>query len=372
MTERERHIGVFLCGDVMTGRGIDQILPHPGSPTLYERYVRDARHYVALAERASGAIPHPVPFDYIWGDALDAWQRLEPDARIINLETSVTSNEEPWPDKEVHYRMHPRNIGCLAAAGIDCCCLANNHVLDWGLPGLEETLDTLDAAGLRHCGAGRHAAEALAPTVLDIPGKGRLLVFAFGSTTSGIPIEWAATEKGPGVNLLADLSGATARNIGAQLRHYKRPGDLVIASIHWGSNWGYAIPQEQVHFAHCLADEGVDIVHGHSSHHARPIEIYRGRPILYGCGDFLNDYEGIGGFDDFRGDLTLMYFATLAPANGRLVELRLVPMHIRRCRLHRAAAGDAQWLCHTLNESSAPFGTEAFVDQDSCITVRLQ
>jgi poly-gamma-glutamate synthesis protein (capsule biosynthesis protein) len=179
-------IAIFLCGDVMTGRGIDQLLTHPGSPTLYEPWVRDARHYVELAEQAHGPIPRPVGFDYVWGEALGEWQRADPDARIINLETSVTGSEEPWPGKEVHYRMHPQNIGCIVAAGIDCCCLANNHVLDWGYPGLEETLRTLDSAGIRHAGAGHHAAEAHSPAVLEIPSKGRVLVFAFGSPTSGI------------------------------------------------------------------------------------------------------------------------------------------------------------------------------------------
>jgi hypothetical protein len=59
---------VFLCGDVMTGRGIDQALPHPVDPVLYEPYVRDAREYVDLAEKAHGAFQRPVTFDYIWGE----------------------------------------------------------------------------------------------------------------------------------------------------------------------------------------------------------------------------------------------------------------------------------------------------------------
>ena len=81
-------------------------------------------------------------------DALAELDRAGVDLRIINLETSVTSSEDYWRDKEIHYRMHPRNINCITAAGIDCCCLANNHVLDWGYDGLAETLRTLDAAGI--------------------------------------------------------------------------------------------------------------------------------------------------------------------------------------------------------------------------------
>lgn len=63
-------IHLFLCGDVMTGRGIDQALPHPGNPRLYESYVKNAKDYLDLAEQENGNIPTPVSFDYIWKDAL--------------------------------------------------------------------------------------------------------------------------------------------------------------------------------------------------------------------------------------------------------------------------------------------------------------
>src|SRR5437660_12011134 len=92
-------IFLFLCGDVMTGRGIDQVLPHPGNPVLYESYVRDARQYVELAERIHGVIPRPVEFAYLWGDALAELQRAGTEVRIINLETSITHSGEPWPHK---------------------------------------------------------------------------------------------------------------------------------------------------------------------------------------------------------------------------------------------------------------------------------
>src|SRR5438309_2781599 len=190
---------LFLCGDVMTGRGIDQALPHPVNPVLHEPYVRDARDYIALAENTHGPIPRPLPFDYIWGDALQKLDRAEVDFRIVNLETAITSAETAWPDKGIHYRMHPQNIGCLSAGRIDACALANNHVLDWGYDGLSETLQTLYAADIAHSGAGSDAKEAAAPAVLNVPGKGRMLLFSFGSTTSGIPREWSATASRPGV-----------------------------------------------------------------------------------------------------------------------------------------------------------------------------
>jgi poly-gamma-glutamate synthesis protein (capsule biosynthesis protein) len=363
-------ISIFLCGDVMTGRGIDQVLPYPVRPVLYEPYVQDAREYVQLAEDAHGPIARPVDFAYIWGDALEELERVGTDARIVNLETSVTSNEEPWLYKEINYRMNPKNVASITAARIDCCCVANNHLLDWGYPGLIETLETLDAARVSHAGAGLNAAKAAAPAVLNVADKGRVLVFAFGSVTSGIPWEWCATEHRPGVNLLMNLSEDTARRIAAEIRSHKQPGDVAVASIHWGGNWGYEISTDQIDFAHRLIEGGVDLIHGHSSHHVKAAEVYRGRLILYGCGDFITDYEGISGYEEFRGDLALMYLVRVDANTGQLVEVRLVPMQSRQFRLNRASRTDAQWLWNLLNKLGKPFATEAQLEADAGIVLR--
>src|SRR5438093_2221331 len=181
---------LLLCGDVMTGRGIDQTLPHPVNPVLYEPYVQDAREYIALAEKTHGPILRPLSVDYIWGDALAELDRAKVDLRIANLETAITSAETPWPHKGINYRMHPQNVGCLSAGRISACALGNNHMLDWGYGGLSETLRTLDAAGIAHSGAGNDADEAMQPAVLDRAENGRVLFFSFGSTTSGIPHDW--------------------------------------------------------------------------------------------------------------------------------------------------------------------------------------
>ncbi len=347
-------VTLFLCGDVMTGRGVDQVLPHPGDPRIHEPYVGSALRYVELAEAANGPIPRPVDFAYVWGDALAELERVRPDARIVNLETSITRSDA-WERKGINYRMHPANVPVLTAAGIDCCALANNHVLDWGAGGLVETLETLRAAGLRTAGAGRDAAEAEAPAILERAAGGRVLVFSFGLATSGIPTHWAAAKGRPGVHLLKP--GDVGR-VAARVRRAKRPGDVVIASVHWGANWGYAIPREQRDLAHRLVDDaGVDVVHGHSSHHAKGIEVHADRPIFYGCGDFLTDYEGIAGREEFRDDLVLMYFVTLESASGRLVQVETTPLQIRRFRLHRAPPHDVHWLHETLGAECEKLGT---------------
>jgi poly-gamma-glutamate synthesis protein (capsule biosynthesis protein) len=332
--------------------------------------VRDARDYVALAEAANGPIPRSMSFSYIWGIALKVLDDLKPDARIINLETSVTRSSDYWPDKGIHYRMHPGNVGCLTAAGLDCCLLANNHVLDFGYAGLRETLEALRNAGVAFAGAGRDSAEAAAPAIVDLGGKGRVLVFAFGCETSGIPFAWSASEDQPGINLLSELSAKTAGEAAARIAEHRRPGDVVVASIHWGGNWGYAVPRSQRTFAHALIDSGcVDCVHGHSSHHAKGIEIYRDRPIIYGCGDFINDYEGISGHEHYRGDLSLMYFVTVDSAEQKLASLQIVPAQRRRFSLVETSFADAQWLANVLDREGQGLGTRVCLNADRSLSV---
>ena len=343
---------LLLTGDVMLGRGIDQLLPNPGDPRLIERYVDDARYYVRAAGSQNGRIRPPLPVTWPWGDALAAIDAAEPDARVINLETAITHDGRFAPGKEVHYRMCPDNIAVLRVARPDVCVLANNHVLDFGPAGLTDTVDALTGAGIATAGAGQDATAASRPVVIPLGADHRLIVLAAADESSGVPPQWTATEHGPGVRLLPDLSAATAETITAEVAELKRPGDVVLFSVHWGSNWGYNVPRQQIRFAHHLADGGVDIVHGHSSHNPRPLDVYHDRLILYGCGDLINDYEGITGYEEYRGDLRLLYFPSVDPDTGRLTGLRLVPLRSRRLRLIRTTTAESAWLADTLTRFS--------------------
>lgn len=353
---QRRRIRLFLCGDVMLGRGIDQVLPHPCNPALHEDYVESALDYVHIAERANGPIPRPVPLPYVWGVALEELAERQPDARIINLETSITRCED-YDRKGINYRMSPENAACLTAAGIDCCALSNNHVLDWGRDGLLETLATLTSLHIKSAGAGHDLQEAAAPAVLPLPDGSRIVVHSFALPTSGTPRRWAARADAAGVNFLNDLSETTTKDVIARIVGFRQPGDVTVVSMHWGPNWGYDVTHQQRGLAHALIDHaGVAIVHGHSSHHAKAVEVYGDRLILYGCGDFLNDYEGISGYEEFRGDLAIMYFIDLAP-DGTIVDLDMVPLQIKRFQLARASAADSAWLYQTLSRESEKLGT---------------
>lgn len=349
-------VTVFLCGDVMTGRGIDQILAQPSAPMLYEAAVRDARDYVALAERAHGPLPRPVDAGYVWGEALHELARQRPLLRIVNLETSVTTSAAAEP-KGINYRMHPANVDVLVAARIDCAVLANNHVLDWGVAGLGETVETLQAAGIRTTGAGRSRETAGAPAIFE-HGGGRILVFGVGGPDCGIPPHWDALDDTSGVFRIDDYSQSSLDRLSRAIAEAREDRDLVIVSIHWGDNWGWDIPDEHRRFAHALIDQvGIALVHGHSSHHPKGIEVHHERAILYGCGDFLNDYEGIRDRSEYRGDLTFMYFATLDRRTGALRQLRLVPLVIRGFRLRRPGPADRGWLFAVMRRECARLGT---------------
>jgi poly-gamma-glutamate capsule biosynthesis protein CapA/YwtB (metallophosphatase superfamily) len=365
-------VALFLAGDVMTGRGVDQILPHPAAAQIYESYAKSAEDYVRLAERANGPIQRPVSFDYIWGDALSELDRRKPDARIVNLETAVTDHTSPEP-KGINYKMSPANIAVLTAAGIDCCVLANNHVLDWMRTGLLDGLATLDKSRIAHTGAGRNAVAAATPAALQLPEKGRVLVFAYASPSSGVPLRWAAAPDTPGVNIIPRLTREAGDHIGEQIRAEASAGDIVMVSIHWGSNWGYEIAQEHIEFAHHLVEAcDVDIVHGHSSHHAKGIEVHCGKLILYGCGDFIDDYEGITGYEEFRDDLALMYFPTIRIEDGALVSLEMVPLQIRNMRLNRASRADTEWLARTLDREGKALNTRVRLGPDDVLRLGWQ
>lgn len=362
---------IFLCGDVMPGRGLDQILPFPSDPILHEDYIKDAKDYISLAEKINGPIPRSVDPAYIWGESLIEFEKIKPDAKIINLETSITTSEN-WQDKGINYRMHPKNISCLNAAAIDCCVLANNHVLDWGARGLKETLKTLSNAGIKTAGAGLSLQESRMPALLSTDKGCRIIVFSFGLRTSGIPEEWAANEQRPGIDYLENLSAHTVKKIKARIKKIKKHDDIVVASIHWGKNWGYDIPDDQRTFARKLiAEAGVDIVHGHSSHHMKAIEVYNEKLILYGCGDFITDYEGLRAYENYRGDLSLMYFADVEIATGKLRKLRIIPMKLKKFSLEKAGQQDTDWLLKCLNHEGLRFGTEFFKKNNSLMLKQL-
>lgn len=353
---------IFLCGDVMLGRGIDQIQMYSAPAKIHEDYLRDARSYVKLAEGINGTIPHFVSPDYVWGEALNLFAKRKPDLRIINLETAMTTNDDYYP-KGINYRMHPKNVAILEMAGIDICALANNHVLDWGIQGLHETLLTLENQNILYAGAGKSLEEAQAPAIVKT-NEGRILFFSVAHKYSGVPSDWNATSKKGGVFFLSHLNRETIEDLTALINRFKKTGDTIVLSIHWGSNWGYDVPVDHKNFAHALIDyAGVDIIYGHSSHHPRPIEIYKGRPILYGCGDFINDYEGINSHQEFKGNLVLATFLSCNLNPFKLNRVDLDCLKLKKFQLTKPSLSEVRWMFDTLYEMNSEFKTPIQINE---------
>lgn len=350
----------------MIGRGVDQIMRHPGDPTLHEEWARSALRYVELAEARSGPLPRDVDPAYVWGDAPAVLERTGADVRIVNLETAVTGRGEPWPGKGIHYRVQPDNSDCLVAGDIDVVSVANNHVLDWSEPGLVDTLDTLADLGVGNVGAGRDLAEAWRPALVAANGR-RVVVLGLGAPSSGIPADWAARPDRPGV-AMTDLSASSIDRVAETLHETGCPDDLVVVSIHWGSNWGYRVPSSHRRFARGLIDDaGVDVVHGHSSHHPLALEVYRDRLILYGCGDLITDYEGIGGHERYRPELGAWYVVDV-DSDGSMQGLTLVPTRLHRFQLTTPSRDGLEWMARSLQDQTTGVTVDVV---DDLLEVRL-
>ena len=367
---------LFLCGDLMPARGVDQVLPFPlKRAALREACCSEALDYVRLAQRKASSEGARVErerdetqkiktprrsFDDVAGALRDAIRTREPiDLRLANLESALTSSDAFWPGKEVCYRASPENgAGLLNFLGVDAVTLANNHAMDFGVAGLLDTLDALCAANVRVAGAGRDAKEAFAPVTARVSMRygeydETAIVFGLCLENSGVPRAWRAGEKKPGVALVAseadlgvaleaikEASSERKRNekkkriFSESTRETdtdtteRRPIPLLVVSIHAGSNWGYEIERVTKTVARACVDAGADLVQGHSSHHARGAELYKKKLILYGCGEMLNDYEGIGDHPSFPsrafcGDLRLAYFPEVSASTGAFERMEI-------------------------------------------------
>lgn len=317
-------IRIGFTGDVMLGRLVD--------------------------ERYRGRDHDP---DAVWNGMLDTLHEL--DGLVINLECCLSTRGEAWTEtyRPFHFRADPSwAVPALEAAGVDAAALANNHVLDFGVPALEDTLTALDDAGIRHAGAGMDRENAWTPTIVPIGG----LEVGLVSFTDNTP-EYAAGEQSPGTaHVTIDVDDAETRNRvmkAIDVLLDEQP-DLVVASLHGGPNMVEEPPADFQEFGRWLVDQGVDLIHGHSAHIFQGIEISDGAPIIYDAGDFVDDYA----VDPrLRNDRSFLFEAIVDPESGRITDLQLHPTEIRECAVHPADEEAARWARDRMRSLSAPFGT---------------
>lgn len=318
---------IGLAGDVMLGR-------------LVDRYV--------LADPTCGP-------GHVWGDTLPLWQQT--DLRMVNLECVIAAAGEPWMPKVFHFRARPRAVDVLQAAGIHLASLANNHVLDFGYDALEECLSLLGRSAIRSAGAGRTIDDAAAPALVTADG----FAVAVVGFTDGEP-EWEARPDRAGINYVR--SGQTGlqrpyrQRVENALAHAREAARCVIVSAHVGPNWGPPTAQMRG-LAHEVVDLGADLYWGHSNHMVQGIEIYQGRPILYACGDFIDDYAVD---PQRRNDLSCFFEANVE--GGRVTRIHLHPVRIAGLQVNLATGEDLRWMQSWLTDRMVEFGTKLVFDGD--------
>ncbi|MFW5903689.1 MAG: CapA family protein [Halolamina sp.] len=292
----------------------------------------------------------------VWGSTLDQLREL--DSLALNLECCISDRGEPWPNKTYSFRADPAfAVPALEAAGASVASLANNHALDFRAPALGDTRAHLAEAGVAHAGAGPDRQAALAPAVVDAGG----LTVATIALTDRWPAYAASDDEAGTAYARLDRGDPVTRSLVREAleRATAHDPDLVVASLHWGPNWETSPAATQVAFARWLIDRGVDVVHGHSAHVLQGVEVYRGRPILYDAGDFVDDYVRKSGHQNKHGSLF-----ELVVTEGRLDDLRLVPIRIEDETATLADAEAAAWVWEAMRERSEPFGTAVERDGD--------
>jgi poly-gamma-glutamate synthesis protein (capsule biosynthesis protein) len=310
-----------LAGDVMLGRGVNEALKYmrPGEP---------------------------------WGNVLPLL--AEADLRIVNLECALTAHNRPWSRgwKMFHFRADPEAVNVLQAAGIDACSLANNHTLDYEEEGLLETLRVLDAANIRHAGAGMNAREAVQPALIETRGTNpwRVALLAF---TDNEP-DFAAQADRPGTNFLEIATDeATLARIASGIAQARARGaGLVVFSNHWGANFVERPSPLFRDFARRVIDLGADVYYGHSAHICQGVEIYRGKPILYATGDFIDDYAI---HPLMRNDRSCLF--RLDFGGEKLKKIELVPVTLSVARITLARGEEFEAICRRMTALCNEMGT---------------
>lgn len=312
---------VLQGGDNMLGRAIQLTLPHQ---TEGDEQITDSQRAVDYLDDILPNVDiesiREQNYDgsYLWGDLP---YDLGEDVRIINLEAaptfSITTSR-----KTIHYHLNINNIPHVFAKFTRpyVLALANNHSMDMGrLAFTEETLPNITNA----VGIGTKSSIAYSPRIV-----GNIAILAFGAGCAGIPAEWGATMNKAGIAYLPPIvSEANVNRAFAIIKSITDSiGDkFIIISIHWGPNWAHNNDGQKyrVMLAHLLIDgAGVDMIHGHSSHHIRGIELYKSKLILYGAGDFINDYEMIPSLYNTDGAL---YVIDINETDYSLQSLELIP-----------------------------------------------
>ena len=289
----------FLAFSVLAGAGSHSQQSQPVT-LLFGGDMTLARHI----EREVGD-----KVDYLF----ERWKGIEPyDVFMVNLENPVTLSTQKV-DKEFNFRMHPRYLRALQRASINIVNLANNHVGDYGLAGLYDSMANLDSVGIRHVGAGRTLGAARSPVVIEKNGRKIGFLGYYGGG------RFSATSSRGGV------APRYEPYILSDVRQLRGATDYVVVSLHWGDESADRPSPDQIRLAHRIIDAGADLIIGHHSHTLQGIERYKEKVIAYSLGNFI--FGGNGRSDYETAVLRLVLRDSVA-------DVELIPIQVTRWQPH--------------------------------------
>ena len=260
---------------------------------------------------------------------MDVYRRA--DLGMINLENPLTRATIPLPDKKFNFKANPDSVKVLTSGGVSLVNLANNHAMDYQEPGLLETLETLNKAGIEHVGAGRDVKEARRPEIIDVKGQ-RVAYFGY----YGADFESAGETK-------AGTNYADEQRIAEDIKAVRNQVDWVIVNYHWGEELATHPADWQINLAHFTIDQGADVVVGHHPHVLQGAEIYKGRPIAYSMGNFI-----FGGNPRSDYDTAVLKIAL----KDKQMKVEFVPVEVRGYKPQVASDRSAQILNQIADLSS--------------------
>jgi poly-gamma-glutamate synthesis protein (capsule biosynthesis protein) len=274
--------------------------------------------------------------DHIGLDTSYVFQLWKPgeeyDIFMVNLEHPVTTAVDKV-EKKFNFKMNPGSLGTLKNGGVSLVNCANNHVFDYGLQGIEETIKNLESAGVKYVGIGRNLREARTPVLLE--KKGRRFGF-LGYYGGG---DFAATSRRAG------FAPRYERYILEDVRSLREKADFVVVNFHWGTERAPEPEPWQIRLAHRVIEAGADLIVGHHPHVLQGIEEYRGKHIAYSLGNFV-----------FGGN-TLHTYATgvLKVTVGDSVVVELLPVSVTRWRPAPAVGDMKRKVLRLVEERSQNF-----------------
>ena len=269
------------------------------------------------------------------------WEEVSPlfaayDVTAVNLEGPLCRGTTPSATQpSVLLRGDASCAAPLAGAGVDAVCLANDHAMDYGAAGLEETLNALRAQGVGICGAGPSRSAAERPLVLTAGNGATVALLSFCDVA---PETWAAGEDSPGIararlERMEELVGEAAL-----AAHY------VVVMLHWGEVGSQEITPRQREMARACVDAGADLVAGCHPHVVQGVEVISGVPVLYSLGNLVFPSGSEAGESAI--------FAGCRFREGRLAALEIVPLRIEGGRPVPLSGPDAERALRLLEAAS--------------------